>query len=323
MIKEIASGQCLGKYEIKKVLGHGGFGIVYLAEDIVLRKKWAIKQIIKSGSFIIEEALVMKDLDHIGIPRITEQIEDEQYYYIVMDYCKGESLKKYCCRNKVTIDEIIDWGIQLCEILTYLHTQKPPVIFRDMKPGNIIIGENGQLKLIDFGIAKTEIEKDARGTKGFAAPEQYAGIYSISSDIYNLGATLAWCSKDMRANQLKRIIKKAISKNVKRRYKDSRQFKKKLLHQQKKRKQEKRRIRFWIVLMILLVSVGSSMLLVEYFYPQNMRYVLFEDYCYEIVQTLNQNYFEQKALYIQRLQKKKEILEIIWMDGNEFEKGEY
>lgn len=237
--------QRIGKYRIVSVLGQGGDGIVYLAEDILLKKQWAIKQIKKDeylkihGTNVLEESLIMCKLDHPGIPRIIEQIEDERCFYIVMDFCKGESLWDFCKRNAASIDQILDWGIQLCDILSYLHEQNPPVIFCDVKPGNIIYGRDKRIKLIDFGIAKLGMYGyDAKGTKGFAAPEQYKGRYSIESDIYNLGATLLWCMKDRYCPSLKKILKKAIAKYPGKRYESCALLKKELINLQTKRRKK-------------------------------------------------------------------------------------
>ena len=226
----------------------------------------------------------MCELDHPGIPRITEQMEDDSFFYIVMDYCKGESLWNLCNHKKVAMNEIISWGIQLCDILNYLHEQKPPIIFRDIKPGNIICDEYNRLKLVDFGIAKTDDsgfdydrerinvhdmgkgEKapvktaeseagDAKGTRGFAAPEQYKGKYSVRSDIYNLGATLLWCMKGQSFRTLKKILKKAISKEPEQRYKDCHSLKKKLLLLQKKRKNQKYKAAVWGLCMLAFIGV--------------------------------------------------------------------
>lgn len=304
-----SAGSRIGKYEIKRILGQGGCGTVYLAEDVVLRKKWAMKQISRVSTFKIEEALVMRELDHPGIPRITEQIEDESCIYIVMDYCPGESLRKYCSQNRISVDEIIDWGIQLCDILTYLHAQNPPVIFRDMKPDNIIRGENGRLKLIDFGIAKTQLEKDARGTRGFAAPEQYKGVYSVRSDIYNLGASLLWCMKSMHFTPLKRILKKAASERVSKRYKSSEQFRKKLLKLQKKRKNEKVRIRIWIVLGILQISILAAVRIAAGLEKSEKDTLAWDSYNDAIRAKIEESYEKGRETYEQGLQKKRELLE--------------
>lgn len=353
-------GHRLGKYEILDVLGQGGNGVVYLAKDTILGKKWAIKQtdktrFSKTYSNQIEEALVMRELDHPGIPRITEQIEDEDSFYIVMDYCKGESLWQLCNRRKATIDEIIDWGIQLCDILNYLHEQNPPIIFRDVKPGNVICGENNRLKLIDFGIAKTDFYGkmhrngmfgscddagdngmtgmkcapnmyDARGTRGFAAPEQYKGKYSIQSDIYNLGATLLWCMKGSRVVPLQKILKKATAQEAVKRYKNCHLLKKKLLHLQKKRQKEKKRIHIYLIVVFVLISVGISenitgmlrrldlehtetlqVLTIEYEMEEENTQA-FIKYIKNVDVLLQKQYMEDRQSYIENLEIKKEYL---------------
>ena len=251
----MSPGQKLGKYEVLDLLGQGGNGVVYLVRDTVLHKRWAMKQLFKDKQ-VLEEALIMRELDHVGIPRITEKIEDDTYYYLVMDYCKGESLAKYCRSHKVTTERVVDWGIQLCDILEYLHTRDIPVIFRDMKPENVICDENGRLKLIDFGIAKLEEGGyDAKGTKGFAAPEQYRGIYSIRSDIYNLGATLLWCMRGKKHLILERLLRKAVSERVEKRYACAAVLKKKLIRLQKRMKKRN----MYFLRAVIVVLVGSSL----------------------------------------------------------------
>ncbi|WP_455136768.1 serine/threonine protein kinase [Thermophilibacter sp.] len=197
-----------GKYEILSLIGEGGMSRVWLARDHRLNKLWAVKEIGRTArdannavvvQSLITEANLMKRLDHPSLPRIVDIIEDGKTIYVVMDYVEGESLKKVMRDAGHPMDEadVISWGIQLCDVLEYLHTRTPPVIYRDMKPGNIMLREDGTVKLIDFGIAREYKEgrtSDTQilGTRGYAAPEQFSLNMQTDArtDIYSLGVTL-------------------------------------------------------------------------------------------------------------------------------------
>lgn len=195
------------KYEVLKEIGKGGMSRVYLAMDIRLNKSWAIKEIQKSGvndnnehveMSAIAEAHMIKALDHPSIVRITDIIEDENVIYIVEDFIEGETLLDILKREGAQPQErVIEWAIQLCEAFQYLHTREQPIIYRDMKPGNVMLSPEGNIKIIDFGIARKYKEENIEdttclGTKGYAAPEQFGGQGQTDArtDIYCLGATL-------------------------------------------------------------------------------------------------------------------------------------
>ncbi|UNC91133.1 serine/threonine-protein kinase [Candidatus Contubernalis alkaliaceticus] len=187
------------KYRIIKTLGQGGMSSVYLAQNIKLGNYWAIKEINTAGASklnLLAEPEILKKLNHRCLPRIVDIIKINSFLYIIEDYIEGESLKDLLERQgKCHEQEVVKWAKQLCEILVYLHNLKPPIIYLDMKPGNIIIDENGDVKLIDFGIAKEHVEGQGSeygvGTRGYAAPEQYTpGRTDARADIYGLGATL-------------------------------------------------------------------------------------------------------------------------------------
>ncbi len=200
-----------GKYEIWKEVGRGGMSIVYLARDNRLNKQWAVKEIKNDGSKSTQtllkglerEANILKNVDHAVLPRIVDIINQDGTIYVVMDFIEGttisDRLKKEGAQPQETV---IEWGLQLASALDYLHNMNPPVIYRDMKPSNVMIKPEGGVKLIDFGTAKEYIVENnadttALGTRGYAAPEQFGdkqgrGIYNTDArtDIYNLGATL-------------------------------------------------------------------------------------------------------------------------------------
>ena len=197
-----------GKYEILKQIGKGGMSVVYLAMDLRLNKQWAVKVIQRKGigknnevvlNKVPDDTELMKRLDHPAIPRIVDIIDrpEDPQIYIVMDYVEGESLDKildeYGAQSQ---DLVIDWAKQICDTLGYLHSQKPPIIYRDMKPANIMLKPEGNLKIIDFGISREYKEQNLAdttvlGTKGYAPPEQFGSRQTDArSDIYALGMTM-------------------------------------------------------------------------------------------------------------------------------------
>lgn len=194
-----------GKYEILKEIGHGGMSTVYLAMDKRLNKQWAVKEIRKKGSgkkdeivvnSLLAEANLMKRLDHPALPRIVDIIDNGITIYVVMDYIEGESLDKILSEYGAQPEErVVEWAKQLCDALSYLHSQKPPIIYRDMKPANVMLRPEGNIKIIDFGIAREYKEQNLSdttvlGTKGYAPPEQYSGQTDPRSDLFALGMTM-------------------------------------------------------------------------------------------------------------------------------------
>ncbi len=195
------------KYEILKEIGRGGMSVVYLAMDRRLNKQWAIKEIKKVANSqknevviqsLLAEANLMKRLDHPTLPRIVDIIDNGRTIYVVMDYIEGESLDKILKEEGAQPQErVIEWAKELCAALLYLHSQDPPVIYRDMKPANVMLKPEGNLKVIDFGIAREYkvgnlADTVSLGTRGYAAPEQFGGKGQTDerTDIYGLGITL-------------------------------------------------------------------------------------------------------------------------------------
>lgn len=193
-----------GKYRIQEQIGKGGMSNVYVAVD-ENDEQWAIKEIRKSkhvsGAVVrqnfVTEAKILNKLKHEHLPGIVKILDQDDTYIIIMEYIEGRPLKAVTDENGAHPQEdVIKWGIQLCHVLEYMHSRKPAVIYRDIKPHNIMLRPDGNIKLIDFGTAR-EYKKGAEGdtenlgTKGYAAPEQYGGEQTDErTDIYNLGATM-------------------------------------------------------------------------------------------------------------------------------------
>ncbi len=192
------------RYRLVSVIGQGGMSVVWIAQDTNLGSFWAIK-VVKNDSSVqfdafLREVDLLSTLNHPDIPRIVDRIELGDEYFVVMDFVSGTTLGKVLHKyGPQEEQQVIDWGILLCDILRYLHTaQEAPIIYRDMKPENVILTPSGRVNLIDFGIALPcprgqRVQGEALGTKGYAAPEQYkgaSGLLDERSDVYSLGATL-------------------------------------------------------------------------------------------------------------------------------------
>lgn len=196
------------RYRIIELVGSGGMGAVYKAEDIQLGNRLvALKEMRQSGMNAQElqqaadafrqEATMLAHLQHPNLPSIFDHFEEHGRWYLVMSFLEGESLKDYLRHQqngRLPLHEVLQIGIQLCTVLGYLHQQRPaPIIFRDLKPANIIRTSDGHIYLIDFGIArhfKPGQSKDTAhyASAGYAPPEQYGQAQTTPrSDIYSLG----------------------------------------------------------------------------------------------------------------------------------------
>lgn len=195
-----------GKYKILTKVGQGGMSVVYLAINEKANKQWAIKEVRKDGvkdfevvkQGLVAETEILKKLNHPNLPSIIDVIDQEDSFIIIMDYIEGNSLNKALEEFGAQPQEnVISWAKQLCNVLGYLHTRKTPIIYRDMKPANVMLKPDGNVTLIDFGTAREFKEKNLAdttclGTVGYAAPEQFGGMGQTDArtDIYCLGATL-------------------------------------------------------------------------------------------------------------------------------------
>ena len=195
-----------GKYKILNEIGRGGMSTVYLAINEKANKPWAVKEVRKNGisnrelvkQSLMVEINLLKKLKHKGLPSIVDIIDQQDNYLIVMDYIEGITLENIMQEEGVQPQEkVVDSAIQLCDVLQYLHTRKPAIIYRDMKPSNIMLRSDGSVVLIDFGTAREFKERHVEdttclGTQGYAAPEQFGGMGQTDerTDIYSLGATM-------------------------------------------------------------------------------------------------------------------------------------
>lgn len=198
-----------GRFRILYRIGAGGFGAVYQGEDTEAgNRRVAIKEMSHAGLSPHElqeatdafhrEAQLLRELEHPSLPRIYAHFSEGGHWYLVMDFIQGETLEVYLARQggQLPLKEVFDLGIQLCEVLEYLHTRQPPVIFRDLKPANVMLTPHQRVYLIDFGIARhftpgKQHDTVAFGSPGYAAPEQYGKAQTTArSDIFSLGALL-------------------------------------------------------------------------------------------------------------------------------------
>ncbi len=196
------------RYEILAVQGIGGMGAVYQARDLrfgAVSRIIAVKEMVNNApdprlrqigvQNFEREANILASLSHPAIPKIFDFFSESNRSYLVMEFVDGRTLEETLTERRKPFDQeqVLNWALQVCDVLTYLHNQKPPVIFRDMKPDNLILRHDGRLMVIDFGIAKV-FEQGQRGTmigtEGYSPPEQYRGVADPRGDLYALAATL-------------------------------------------------------------------------------------------------------------------------------------
>ncbi len=285
-----------GKYKILSEIGHGGMSVVYMAINEKANKTWAIKEVRKDGVMdfeavkqgLIVETELLKKLKHPNLPSIVDVIEDEHTFLIVMDYIEGNPLSKSLEEFGAQPQEyVIEWARQLCDVLGYLHSRTPSIIYRDMKPSNIMLKPDGNLTLIDFGTAREFKEKNLAdttclGTVGYAAPEQFGGMGQTDArtDIYCLGATLyhlvtgynpsepPYEIKPIReinpnlSSGLERILLKCVQRNPEDRYQSCAELMYALEHYEeiddKYRKKQKRKLGGFITMAVLTAAFGIS-----------------------------------------------------------------
>lgn len=207
-----------GRYRIERFLAGGGMGLVYIAHDQRLaNRRCAVKEIFdrftnaeeraRAIEYFHREADTLSQLNHPAIPAIFDRFGEGNCHYLVMDFIEGTDLEDELAARGGALPEsqVIEIARELCDVLTYLHSFHPPIVYRDMKPGNVILTPSGRAALIDFGIARIlnpQGKATLIGTPGFAPPEQYAGTVDPRSDIYSLAAMLHYLltSRDPEKN---------------------------------------------------------------------------------------------------------------------------
>ncbi|MEW6280362.1 MAG: bifunctional serine/threonine-protein kinase/ABC transporter substrate-binding protein [Candidatus Eremiobacterota bacterium] len=196
------------RYKILGVLGRGGMGVVYLCEDLRLPgKRWALKEMVipdpalaaQARESFEQEAAMMSTLRHRHLPELIDYFADGDRQYLVMEYVEGPELLQLVQKEgPVTEVDALRWGLELSQVLDYLHNQPRPIIYRDLKPMNVIVSEGGKhVKLVDFGLARyfrpdKRRDTHASGSAGYAPPELWEDLHQTDarSDLYSLGATL-------------------------------------------------------------------------------------------------------------------------------------
>lgn len=286
-----------GKYKILSKVGQGGMSVVYMAINEKANKTWAVKEVRKDGVLdfeavkqgLVAETDILKKLSHPNLPSIIDVIDTDDSFIIIMDYVQGNSLNKALEEYGAQPQEyVIEWAKQLCDVLGYLHSRQPAIIYRDMKPANIMLKPDGNVTLIDFGTAREFKEKNLAdttclGTVGYAAPEQFGGMGQTDArtDIYCLGATLyhlvTGCNpseppyeiKPIReinpslSGGLERIIQKCTQRNPEDRYQSAAELLYALEHYEeiddKFRKKQKRKLGAFIATaaMALVFAIGG------------------------------------------------------------------
>lgn len=244
------------KYEVIKIIGSGGMGTVYLCKNIRLENLWAIKETEKYDNVsldILSECNILKNLNHSGIPRIVDIFYEKNYVYLVEDYVEGKTLFEYVKNEQgVELENIKTIILEISEIIEYLHSLNPPIIYRDLKPSNIIINPSGKVFLVDFGISKFyKVDSDSdticMGSSGYAAPEQHGLAQSCKqTDIYGMGMVIYFMitgkvpfsgaeplfdeNYDKNINKdFIRIIKKCVQPEIKDRYTSVYELKKEVI----------------------------------------------------------------------------------------------
>lgn len=260
------------KYVFYEELGSGGSGKVYRAFDKHLKCDRAIKKFCGGEKQWEKELNMLKELRHPLLPVITDIMEEGDDKYLVMEFIRGKNLRDYVRENgNIRQEQAVKWAMELADLLIYLHERSSPVIYGDMKPANIMVEPDGNLKLVDFGTAWLRYQEGGRkfctGTYGYAAPEQFSSDggrgADESSDVYGLGATLYYMLTgddpsrppflihpirffDRKLSvELEKIVEKAASEKKEKRYQTMRQFKS-AMEQYKKADKIRERVEKWM-----------------------------------------------------------------------------
>lgn len=263
-----------------QTLGKGGEGSVWLTVHLQTEQLWAVKEIPrKADGREFHEINMMKKLRHPSLPLILDVLERDACIYLVMEYIRGHTLEEIKQRRgRFSPEQVMEVGLQLSNVLCYLHGRKSPVFHLDVKPANIIQKKDGTLVLVDFGSSRKlcgeEAEKQRRGTDGFAAPEQYdmERLLDGRADIYGLGATMYYLISGVRYSRplqkskipgcpeyLNGVIRTCIQEEPEKRYPDSRRLRREMIRLKKRYQSGRQRIKMWAALLLAILTTGLAL----------------------------------------------------------------
>lgn len=246
-------GKMIGeKYILLEKIGRGGGGSVYKARDVRLGKQWAVKLL---GDGRAGEAAVLKSLDHSMIPRVVDYLEEGGNLWLVMDYIPGKNLRELHRTGGISRHLLLEWALDLCQVLSYLHSLRPPYVHGDLKPENLVVSQDGKLFLVDFGAGARLRGGICEGTPGFAPPEQEKGVFTCQCDIYAFGKTWELLLGRQAGSQWKKVIEKCCRQSPKKRYQEIGQVEKRL--RKMKRYRESQRL-FWLLTGALAVCAAAG-----------------------------------------------------------------
>lgn len=265
-----ACGSFIGdKYCLIEKIGQGGFGEVYLAVDERLGRRWAVKVLPGSKPEDMKEAALMKGLNYPTIPAVVDLYERPEGCYLVMDFLQGKTLAQMLSEG-YTFTEAEIWriGIALAGTMEYLHGCTPAIFYRDLKPDNIMITEDGQIKLIDFGIASYEFEQERQresfaGTEAYAAPEQFGGTCDERTDIYGIGMTLRALCRDKKFRKVRKVCDRCCRKSKTKRFQHASLLRERMELYAEEEKQSNRYKRGIAVVVGILILAGITQGLTE------------------------------------------------------------
>lgn len=282
-------------------IASGGEGSIYLARDMELGMLRAVKELPAKNK---REGKFLKQLSHQNIPQMVDYIEEGEFCYLVMEYIKGKTLQELRKEGKnFSIEEVLEIGIELADILEYLHSRKPSVFYGDLKPENLILTEKKELYLVDFGSAVNgycEQQPMCLGTKGYAAPEQYEGKVSAASDIYGLGKTLQKILGKVKWKILFQdpflffVLRKCCRKKIKNRYQSATKIKKKFLYILQKRRKSKSAAIYAAIFALTVGILGAIV-----FFPEKKSYNFAEN-----LSQATELYYEEKFVEGKREEQK-------------------
>ncbi|MGN0466668.1 MAG: serine/threonine protein kinase [Lachnospiraceae bacterium] len=256
------------RYEEKRQIGRGGSGIVYLAWDKIGQCEVAVKEYEREMT-ARQESYILRKLSCEQFPTVIDEGRRGHFSFLIITYMEGENLSEVLKERSLSMQEVYSFATQICEMFLYLHSRVPAIIYRDLKPDNLILSKDGKLVLVDFGAAREYKEGQREdtillGTRGFAAPEQFGNMGQTDkrTDIYAIGRVLCIFLggedklEDCRERELVRIIRKCIAKQREKRYDSVKEIWKAL---KKARERKKQRIKRVILILGLAIFFFSKL----------------------------------------------------------------